>query len=155
MIMAFDQIDAQISAIQWRYAGNDPQALTEIRKRIITTGQNRGLITYSDLVQGIIFRLANIRHGAPYEIDVTNWTGLDRNLVGDFLGYISGESYRVGEFFATALVVGKVENKPSDHFFAWMKHLRILPDLKESTVLAFWGDQVTKAHAYYQRHNHH
>jgi hypothetical protein len=53
---------------------------------------------------------------------------------------------------ASALVVSGIEFKPSDIFFDWMKTLDVLPDLSESTVLAFWADEVNKAHRWYRSH---
>jgi hypothetical protein len=50
------------------------------------------------------------------------------------------------------LVVNKAEFKPSDQFFKWMEELGVLPNLKEDTILAFWADQVNRAHNWYGRH---
>ena len=60
------------------------------------------------------------------------------------------ESYLEAEFMASALVMGRAESKPSDSFFEWMEYLNVLPNLKEETVLAFWSEQVKKAHHWYK-----
>jgi hypothetical protein len=100
----------------------------------------------------VTFHLPNIRNGEPYTISVYDWTGLDRRIIGEFLGYISMESYEEAGFMASALVVNKLEYQPSDIFFEWMRQLGVLPDLNEDTVLAFWADQVNKGHNWYKSH---
>jgi len=78
-----------------------------------------------------------------------NWSGLDRAILGDFLGYISMRSYEEAGFMASALVVSRSEYKPSDLFFEWMKELNVLPNTDKDTILAFWADQVNKGHNWY------
>jgi hypothetical protein len=51
---------------------------------------------------------------------------------------------------ASALVVNRMEYKPSDLFFDWMVKLRVLPDISESNVLKFWIGQVNRAHNWYK-----
>ena len=60
------------------------------------------------------------------------------------------QSYLTAGFMASALVIARLESKPSDIFFEWMKDLGVLPDLKEDTVLAFWSNQVKKSHHWYK-----
>lgn len=147
-----DALAAKLASIEWRYAPQDEAAKTELTSRIAKAGRKLGLITYSDLARGVQFRLRSIHNGAPFTIDVQEWTGLDRAILGDFLGAISADSYREAQFLATALVVNKAEFKPSDQFFKWMKELGALPDTREDTVLAFWAEQVNRAHNWYARH---
>lgn len=71
-------------------------------------------------------------------------------MVGEFLGYISMRSYCANGFMASALVVNRLEYKPSDLFFEWMKRIEVLPDTNEGTVMKFWIDQVNKAHNWYK-----
>lgn len=140
---------------QWKWADKDPHAAEELTHRIIQAGQRRQFVPYSELVEGIEFRIPTIQQGRPYTIDTGEWAGFERALLGEFLGLISTESYRAGGFHATAIVVGKSESMPSSHFFEWMEHLGVLPDTKEGTVLRFWAEQVVLAHAYYKTHDHH
>ena len=86
------------------------------------------------------------------EIRAWDWSGLDRGIVGDFLGYISMRSYIDARFMASALVVGKDTSKPSWHFFDWMKKLDVLTDLSEDSVCRFWADEVSKAHEWFKAH---
>ena len=59
------------------------------------------------------------------------------------------ESYVKAGFMASALVIGRLESRPAENFFEWMKYLEVLPDTKENTVLAFWTEQVRMAHQWY------
>ena len=55
---------------------------------------------------------------------------------------------------ASALVIARLESKPSDIFFDWMKDLKLIPDLSDASVLTFWADQVKKAHHWYKYQTH-
>src|SRR5450759_2081475 len=101
--MTTDQIAERFRTIQWRYADKDPSALDELRQRVAITGRKRGLITYSDFVQGVTFNLPNLR-GGPRAIDIGDWSDLDRAIAGDFLGFLSMQSYEQAGFFSSALV---------------------------------------------------
>jgi hypothetical protein len=145
-----DEIARRMAALTWNYPDKDPAALAILESRIAEEGRHLGLITYSDLVRGVDFHLPNVRNGAAYQITVYDWSGLDRAIVGEFLGYISMRSYQEAGFMASALVVNRAEFKPSDHFFQWMKTLDVLPNTDSDTILAFWADQVNKAHNWYK-----
>src|SRR6266446_5422748 len=104
-----DELATQLAAIEWRYANQDPVAKAELTRRIANEGKRLGMITYSDLVRGVRFRIPSVKNGEPFEIDVREWSGFDRAMLGDFLGAISADSYAEATFLATALVVNKVE----------------------------------------------
>lgn len=145
-----DPIAEKLKRVEWFCAEQDPAAIAELTRRIAETGRRFSLISYSDLVRGIEFQFPTIGAGSPYRIDTYDWSGLDRRIVGDCLGYISMKSYLEAGFMASALVVARLESKPSDIFFEWMESLGVLPDLSERTVLAFWTQQVKKAHQWYK-----
>jgi hypothetical protein len=151
-----DEITAKMQAVNWMYADKDANALLVLEERIADTGRKLALITYSDLVRGVDFHLPNVKNGQPYRIQTYDWSGFDRAIIGEFLGFISTRSYLNANFMASALVVsGKSAEEayqPSEHFFEWMEILGVLPDLKRDTVLAFWADQVNKAHIWYKSH---
>jgi hypothetical protein len=144
-----DEIARRMAEVEFSFAGKDPEALAVLEERIAETGRRLGLITYSDLVKGVVFHLPNVRKGQAYQISIYDWSGMDRAILGEFLGYISIRSYREAGFMASALVVNRDEYMPSDHFFEWMKTLNVLPDTNQDTVLKFWADQVNKAHNWY------
>ena len=145
-----DPIIERLNAIHWDYADQDTIALENLRNRIQETGRQFRLISYSDLVRNVDFQYANINNGQPFQIAAYEWTGLDRHIVGDCLGYLSRESYLEANFMASSLVIARTESKPSDIFFDWMKELGVLPDLNEDTVLRFWTEQVRNAHQWYK-----
>ena len=145
-----DAIETQMSQIQWSYGDKDPAALAVLQKRISDVGRSLSLITYTDLVKGVEFHLPNINKGAAYSITTYDWTGLDRRIIGDFLGYASYQSYSKHGFMTSALVVNRDEFRPSWHFFQWMQDLNVLPNLEEDTVNAFWIDQINKAHNWFR-----
>lgn len=144
-----DEVARKMAAWTWSYADKDPAALAILEERIAEAGRNLQLITYSDLVKGVTFHLPNVRSGDAYQISIYDWSGLDRTIIGEFLGYISMRSWNMAGFMASALVVNLTELKPSEHFFHWMQELQLLPDMREETVLAFWADQVNKAHNWF------
>jgi hypothetical protein len=145
-----DELCKKMRDVNWIWADKDPNALAIMEERIAETGRNLGMITYSDLVKGIDFHLPNVRNGEAYRIPIHDWSGFDRGLIGEFLGYISMRSYCEHGFMASALVVNRLEYKPSDSFFEWMVRLNVLPDTNEDTVAKFWIDNVNKAHNWYK-----
>lgn len=139
-----------LDAVEWPFAPFDLDACQELANRIARTGRlGQNLISYSNLVSGVNFSLPTINNGEPYVIDTYNWEGLDRRILGDFLGYISAASFREANFMASALVVGLKNNQPSEMFFDWMHELKVLPILSEKAVAEFWVQQVSKAVAWY------
>ena len=148
-----EEILRRMQDVQYSYAPGDPKALEALTERIVEAGRKRGLLTYSDLVRAIEFKLPNVNGGQPFHIVTQDWQGLHRRIVGDFLAMICRETFAAGKFMGSALVVGKSSSMPSTFFFEWMEILQVLPDQQEDTVLAFWADQVRKAHAYYARDN--
>jgi len=147
-----DEIAQKLLEVDWQYGDKDPNALEILSGRIAETGKNLALIPYSSLVEDVEFVLPNLQEGRPHRIKTYDWTGLDRRIIGDFLGYISKESYLRAGFFASALVVGKSEFKPSSHFFEWMEALEVIPNMSEDSVAKFWIEHVNKAHNWYSRH---
>jgi len=148
--MPIDQLSATLSNLRWKFSDADPVSKSELDRRIAATGRKRGLITYSDLVAGVTFTLPTVNHGAPFQIDVADWSDLDRLVLGDFLGAISSDSYQRAGFLATAIVVNKQEWTPSDHFFKWMADLKVIKSRKPEDVIPFWIEQVNKAHDWYR-----
>ena len=102
-----DPLGEYLGTVTWKYAGQDSEAKAELTRRISEAGRRLQMITYSDLVRGIRFRIPSINSGQPYEIDTADWTGFDRAMIGDFLGAISAESYAAGGFLASDGTRGK------------------------------------------------
>ncbi len=81
------------------------------------------------------------------------WTDLHRAIIGDFLGRISAESYKRGQFLASALVVSKATGEPGYGFRAFVKDLELCTSSRNEDFIAFWSDQVNKAHEWYALHD--
>jgi hypothetical protein len=143
-----DPIAKKMISLPYAYADKDPAALMLLESRIAEAGKQFKLITYSDLVRDIEFKIPNTQ-GNSYKINTCSWTGLDRKIIGDFLAKASSRSYAAYGFMCNALVVDKAEYRPSPQFFKWMEWLGVLPDIEEDTVLKFWIEQVNKAHNWY------
>ena len=144
-----DAIEKQMNEMNWSYAESNPDALAELKRRIEDAGRREDLITYSELVKGVTFHLPNVNKGQPFQIDTRGWSILDRAILGEFLGYISMLSYRKAKFMASALAISKGNdyNRPSEHFFDWMKRLGILSGRDADD---FWQEQVRKAHDWFK-----
>jgi hypothetical protein len=143
-----DEILIRLAETNWAYGDKDGAALAILEQRIAEAGRRQEFVTYSDLVKGVEFHLPQVRGGEAYRI--FEWTGLDRAIIGDFLGYISDRSYREAGFMSSCLVVNIEDHQPSKGFFEWMKKLGALKGA--SDPLAFWTEQVKKAHEWYQSH---
>jgi hypothetical protein len=148
-----ETILSELEAVEWPYALNDENGvLQEFQDRICRTARlGTSLISYSNLVAGINFRFSNVNNGQPFIIDVHDWHGLHRRIVGDCLGYLSYISYRDYDFMASSLVAGLAENRPSEIFFEWRNELGAIPDMSEESITSFWVSEVNKAIAWYRR----
>src|SRR5436190_1419127 len=99
-----DKLTEKFRSIHWQFADQDPAALAELESRIASAGRQLQLITYSNLARGVVFHLPSIRDGAAYEIRTHDWDGLDRKIIGEFLGLASARSYAEAGLMASALV---------------------------------------------------
>ena len=134
---------------EYWYAGQDKVALQELQSRLRDSAKKRKLITYSDLVSGIVFLLPLINQGKPYVIQIWDWKGFDRKLIGDYLACASFHSFKDHGFMINALVVNKNEFGPNEKFVKYMEWLGVIPDLEELTILRFWKDHVNMAWDHY------
>lgn len=146
-----DPILERFQAIKWHYADKDDSARTELARRIAEVGRRGQLLTYSDLVRGVSFHLPNLRE-SPRQIDTADWEDIDRAILGDFLGYVSMDSYAAGRFFASALVVSKDDRTPSEGFWSLLKELQLIASSKSDKAMFLWTEHVTKAHDWYRAH---
>ena len=146
-----DTILEKFRAIQWRYAPQDPVARAELGRRIAEAGRREQLIPYSDLVRNITFVLPSLRE-PEHRIDTAEWEDIDRTIIGDFLGYLSMESYEIGGFFASALVVSKETRLPGEGYFNLLKELGLLKSSKTDKAAYLWADHVRKAQEWYRTH---
>ena len=143
-----DKILERFRAIKWNYAPRDQAARRELERRIAEAGRRGRLITYSDLVRDVTFNLPNLRE-LKHQIDTGDWQDLDRAIVGDFLGYLSMESYERAGFFSSALVVSKQDGTPGEGFYNLLKELGLIASSKTDKAMFLWSDHVEKAQKWY------
>jgi len=132
-------------ATRWKWADKDRAALGELEFRLIKAARQGVPVAYSELVEGLVFRIPNLNGGKPHKIDTKDWADLDRALVGDFLGLVSSKSYESHGFMLSAMAVEKDTGFPSGHFFKWMKDLGMLTDTSEEGKIRFWKKQFKQA----------
>ncbi|HYS05514.1 MAG TPA: hypothetical protein VEW47_10015 [Candidatus Dormibacteraeota bacterium] len=148
------EIRRRLAEIEWAYGDQDPRASKVLSSRIQKTARGQGLITYSDLVRGVTFQLPNINEGRSFEIDVNNWSELDRAIIGEFLGYLSAESYERAGIFVSAVVVTKDDGTPGAGFTKFMRDLGVLGAPSDAGALECWVKEVQKVHKWYGRSPH-
>jgi hypothetical protein len=146
-----DPILSKFRQITWHYGDKDPGALGALEERVADAGRKRKLLTYSELVAGVRFNLPNVRDGERV-IDIGDWSDLDRAIVGSFLGFMSLRSYEAAGFFASALVVSKLDGSPSEGFYSLLKDLGLVASSRTDKAMYIWADHVAKAHTWYSRH---
>ena len=148
-----DRIAERFGQQVWAYAEHDLDAGAEISRRVAEIGRRRGLLTYSELVSGIDFRLPNVLGGHPQRLGVPEWSDLHRAIIGDFLGHLCMETYLQGGFMGGVLVVGADTRQPSDGYRNLMKSLGVLQGNGELEFLAHWAQETNKAYDWYAQHS--
>jgi len=98
-----DAVARRMMEVKWSFADKDANALDTLAQRIADAGRREDVVTYSDLVRGLEFHLPTVQNGIPYRIDVHDWSGLDRSIIGEFLGYLSMQTYIEHGFMASGL----------------------------------------------------
>src|SRR5438874_1161540 len=100
-----DPLREKLEKIEFEFADQDLRAAAFLREKIATHGaKGEGVtITYGDLVSDVPFQLERVNSGRPFEIDPHHWTDLNRRVIGDFLAFLSRESYLRARFLASAL----------------------------------------------------
>ncbi len=146
-----DEVKQRLAEYEWAYGAKDLRARRELADRIIATGRDEKLITYSGLVRGVTFRLPNVNQGRPFEIDVSDWSDLHRAIIGDFLGCISAESYVTAGIFLSAIVVTKDDGTPGPGFTNFMRDLGVLAGSSQTAALECWVREVQKVYEWCQK----
>jgi hypothetical protein len=148
--MADHNLD-KMMAKRWPYSEACPEAVAELGRRIAAVGKRRDLVHYSKLVSGLELRLANADEGVGvrFELGVPEWTDQHRNILGDFLGRLSLESYQRGKFLASALVTAKGTQEPGEGFWNFVEELGLFTSTSPTRRLMFWTEQVRLAHDWY------
>lgn len=141
---------SRLAAMTFHYDG-DMKANREIARRIAKCARRNGVITYSELVQGIDFRLPNVAAGAPFQLgELGEWTDLDRAVLGSVLGRISADSYLRAEFLASAVAVSKSSREPSEGFKQLVQEAGLLRNPRGDDFVLFWSEQLQKAYDWFE-----
>ena len=144
-----NQHRAKLESMTWPYADRDPAALSALGDRLVQVGRRADLITYTDLVRGVTFRLPNVDNGHPFELGVPEWRDVDRDILGDCLGRLCVDSYRAGGFLISALAKARETGEPSEGFWNLVRAADLFQSKNAEKRLLFWMEQVKKAHAWY------
>jgi hypothetical protein len=136
----------------WTYAEQDFDAFAEIGRRVAEVGKRRDLLTYSELVSGIDFRLPTVLGGKPQRLGVPDWGDLHRAIIGDFLGRLCMDTYMRGGFMGGALVVASETRQPSDGYRNLMRIVGVLPGRGDSEFIEHWVKETSKAYDWYAAH---
>jgi len=147
-----DEVSQTLDAYNWPYASQDAASLLELHHRIADIGRRSSLITYSDVVRGITFRIRTVASGQPFSLGSPEWTELHRAILGDFLGRLCLDTYQWGRFLGSALVVGASQQEPSEGFRSLVRELGLVRSSGKGAFLEFWAAEVAKAHAWYSTH---
>ena len=154
--METDPILERLENMKFVYGDGDPTALTELKRRVADAARRRGAnkkLTYSELVDGVEFRLLGVDGGRPYSLGFGGWSELDRAIVGSFLGRMSADSYRTGKFFSSALVVTVDTGEPREGFRRLMREIGAHRSSKRDDFILFWCGEVDKALKWYASHS--
>lgn len=139
-----NSVAQHFAAKQWRFADKDPTAMAVLKTRIEKYVRGKRVVAYSTLVYKVDFNLPNVNNGAPYQINVNKWTQLGSVIIGEFLSYISLESFIDPDRASlwSALVVGVESRKPSDGFFELSRELGLLKATDRATEIRFFEAEM-------------
>ena len=140
-----DKVARYFAALQWQFVGDNPGALLQMERRIDQAIAKQGLLTYSQLVDDVDFYLPQSPLNAPYRIEHKDWNGNVGGMVGEFLCYISMQSYVRRGVLSSAVVV-KSSGKISSGFLELSDLLGLLKRIDDATDEAFW--QAEKGYVY-------
>jgi len=138
----------QGGGLKWIYADRDPDAVSVIERRLAETARSDGFINYSDLVQGVVFFLTKDNGMQPFEINTYEWFGHERQILGDYLGFIAYRTYLEADFLASALAVSKTDLRPSKFFFDFARDVGAMKPGEDPD--RFWLTQIVRARDWYR-----
>jgi hypothetical protein len=130
----------------------DVGALREFNHRLAATARHEGVITYSDLVRGVVMHLPNVQNGAPFELGVPEWTDLHRAIIGECLGRLACDSYLEAGFLISSVAVSKTSMEPSEGFRALLEKLGMVGSRRDSSLDAVWLEHLRGAYQWCAAH---
>jgi hypothetical protein len=126
----------------------DAGALRELNGRLAATARQESVITYSDLVRGIVMHLPNVQNGTPMELGVPEWADLHRAIIGECLGRLACDSYIEAGFLISSVAVSKASMEPSEGFRVLLEKLQLVGSRKDPNVDEVWLDHLKGAYAW-------
>jgi len=126
----------------------DPEGVKELERRLATAALGElGIITYSELVDGVTFRRPD---GRSYGIDITNspWLQIDREILGRYLYAVVMRSWEAHGFMASAVAV-EASGEPSPQFYQLAYDEGYIPG--GMSDYRFWRGQLDLARKHYQQ----
>lgn len=147
-----DRVAELLGQQVWAFAEQDLDAFAAISLRVADIGRQRQLLTYTQLVSGIDFRLRTVLGGNALRLGVPDWGDLHRAIVGDFLGRLCMETYLRGGFMGGALVVASETRQPSDGYRKLMRAVGVLRGNSQDEFLEHWSRETNKAYDWYAEH---
>lgn len=134
----------------------NPEAIQAMKERIAEYARRRQLLSYSELVSGILFIKPKYFGKEPHLINTYSWTGDERHMIGTALAQIVMETVGESNCIITTIVTHKNPNEfgtlPSEVFWKWIQSLGVIDTINEQEVMMFWGQQIEATFRYYRNH---
>ena len=147
-----DEILTYFASTDWNFANGDETAYPLVAQGVSTAGKSKKIVKYQDLLSGIEFRIPGYNRGEPFHLGDDNWSYKEQEILGNFLGRLSGESYARGGFFASALAVN-ARGEPGDGLRKLALQCGALKANDSNAFLDFWVVEMKKAHAWYSEND--
>jgi hypothetical protein len=146
---------SKLEAAEQRYAvypNADPDASNVIAERLAHAATAARVLTYAELGRGITFRLPMIHGGRPHVIDPVEGIVLsaDRDLLNEFLAFLTVQSYKHAKVFACALLVDGRASEPAKLFIRLAGELGIHHSANRDRDTLFWVHELKKLHAWFK-----
>jgi len=125
------------------FAKDNASAITKFKNKIQIAAQSGGMLTYSQLVNGVTFTI----NEQDRVIDTLTWQNIDRRVVGDLLAYITLEWYKELEIVPTMIIVEQKDGTPSQISQNWLRDM----EAYRGQFLDFWISEVSKTHTHFKK----
>jgi hypothetical protein len=145
---------SKLEAAEQRYAvypDADPEASKAIAERLAHAAAAARVLTYAELGRGITFRLP-IHEGRPHVIDPAEGIvrSADRELLDEFLAFLTVQSYKHAKVFACALLVDGRASEPAKLFIRLANELGIHHSASRDHETLFWIRELKRVHAWFK-----
>lgn len=146
---------SKLEAAERRYAvypNADPDASNAIAERLAHAAAAARVLTYAELGRGITFRLPMIHGGRPYVIDPVEGIvrSADRDLLDEFLAFLTVQSYKQAKVLANALIVEGRTSEPAKVFIRLAGELGVHHSATHDRNTLFWVHELKKLHTWFR-----